>query len=96
MLGKLAYLTLALVALGVSLLVLRHQRLEIANENAALFGLMQTAHQQVWASQSRCAQLLEPKSLHKRIAQAHLALEPYDPYKPDRATRQGIARASSR
>lgn len=96
MLGKLAFLTFVLVALGVSLLVFRHQRLEISNKNAALFGRMQAAHQQVWTSQSRTAQLLEPKSLNKRIALAKLPLQPYDPFKPDAASRDGIARANNR
>lgn len=96
MLGKLMFLTVVLVLLAGGLLVFRQHRLEMANQNATLYKQMQASRHEIWSSQTRCAHLLEPKSLQKRISQARLAMEPYDPYKPADGARPSVASASPR
>jgi len=79
MFHKLAILTLVLVCLAAALLLLRQQRLELANRNAALYWEIQRNRQAIWAAEARGAELLRPAELHKRIERARLDLEPHMP-----------------
>jgi hypothetical protein len=79
MFHKLAILTILLVALGGALLVLRQERLEVANQNANLYWQIQQTRQAIWSAQADTAVLLRPGDLQRRIERARLHLEPFDP-----------------
>lgn len=96
MFHKLAILTLMLVFLAAALLILRQERLEAANRNAALYWQIQRSRQSIWATQARSAALLRPNELRERIEHAKLNLQPLDPAKaadPSRGWARGTSRA---
>lgn len=98
MFHKLAMLTLMLVCLGAALLLLRQQRLELANRNAALYWEIQRHRQVIWATEARGAELLRPSELQKRVERAKLGLEPAAPDarpSPPNDPRRAWARAAT-
>jgi hypothetical protein len=79
MFHKLAMLTVMLVCLAAALLLLRQQRLELANRNASLYWEIQRSRQAIWLAESRSAALLRPSELQNRIERTRLGLEPAKP-----------------
>ena len=96
MFHKLAMLTVMLVCLAAALLLLRQERLELANRNAFLYWEIQRHRQAIWLVEARGAELLRPAELHKRIERAKLGLEPAGPDPrptPSKDPRRSWARA---
>lgn len=77
--AKLVILILALVALGSTLLVWRHQRNALANDLAQLNVRYHAIQQDVWRTQATAAGLTAPEQLQKQIERARLVLEPAVP-----------------
>ena len=77
--AKLVILIAALVALGSTLLVWRHQRNALANELAQLNIRYHQTQQQIWRTQARAAEMTSPEQLQQRIERARLVLEPAVP-----------------
>jgi hypothetical protein len=82
MFPKLVTLTVVLMCLMATLLVLRQQRLELANQTARLHSKLIRERHDIWDAQSRAALVLTPSSLQRRIDDARLALAPVVPQGP--------------
>ena len=79
MFAKLVTLTLLFVCLAGAMLVLRQQRLELANESARLHGQVVDLREQIWDAQTRAAGELRPQQIETRIQQAQVAVEQTQP-----------------
>lgn len=76
MFPKLVTLTVVLMCLMATLLVLRQQRIELANQTARLHAQILKTRHELWDDQSRAAVALAPHNLQRRIDDTQLALSP--------------------
>lgn len=75
MFAKLVTLTLLFVCLAGSMLVLRQQRLQLANESVRLHGQVVDLREGIWDAQTRAAGQLRPQQIESRIAEAQIAVQ---------------------
>lgn len=87
MFAKLVTLTLLFVCLAGSMLVLRQQRLQLANESARLHGEVVELREDIWDAQTRAAGELRPRQIETRLQEAQGAVEPTPPPTLGPATR---------
>lgn len=75
MYSKLIFLVVAACVVGLWLLSMRQQRLELMHEMTDLYRRTHTARQGMWALQSRASTHLTPDSLHAAVERSRLYLE---------------------
>ena len=75
MYAKLIAITLFGLAIGASVLLMRQERLRLANQTAATHQQIDRTRQDVWAEQTRAASGIDPHHLHERVEARQLALE---------------------
>lgn len=100
MFGKLMFLVVAATILGSSLLALRQQRYEIANEMIATHRTIDATRRSIWGLQAASANRVESSAIETAVAKANLDLEPVVPLdRPDPvvpAKRNALAAGSAR
>ena len=64
---KLMVLTLFLTGLSVALLTLRHQRMIMIHDTAEIQARTVEIRREIWAAQSRVAELTSPTNLNEQI-----------------------------
>jgi len=69
-------LVLFAILLGMSLFVLRQQRLHLMNQVAVVYGQIQRSRQELWDLQVRIAEQAQPQKLREAIWRTRLDLEP--------------------
>ncbi len=79
MAAKLIALSLFAAALGLGLLHLRLERVQLAREVAGLDQQTRAARTELWAQQGHVAALTAPRALAERLIAARLAVEPAAP-----------------
>ncbi|QNN25281.1 hypothetical protein HED60_24365 [Planctomycetales bacterium ZRK34] len=87
MFAKLVTLTLLFVCLAGSMLVLRQQRLQLANESARLHGQVVDLREGIWDAQTRAAGRMKPQQIESRIQEAQVAVETTPPPALEPSTR---------
>ena len=79
MFAKLVTLTLLFVCVAGAMLVLRQQRLQLANESARLHGQVVELREGIWDAQTRAAGQLRPQEIESRLAESQIAVETTPP-----------------
>lgn len=87
MFPKLVTLTLLFIGLAAGMLVLRQDRLRMANETVTLHHQVVDLREKIWNAQSHAAGELRPTTLQHRLTDAQVAVEPTPPPTLGPATR---------
>ena len=85
MYAKLVFLIVVASVVGLLLLAMRQQRLELMHEVTDLYRQTHTTRQQMWALQSRAAVRLKPARLMATLERSPLHLEATTQEPPDMA-----------
>ena len=79
MFAKLMTITMLLACLAGGLLVLRHERLQVANQNALLHQRIAALRCELWQAQVQAAEMVRPTRLRQRLSDTVLAMQLAEP-----------------
>ncbi|WP_432799411.1 hypothetical protein [Poriferisphaera sp. WC338] len=89
MFSRLLVAIICAAAIGIGLLALRQQRLEMMHEMTRLHSEMDVIRRDIWEKQVKIAEKTDPQSLKEASARANLVLEPATP-SPTSATENNM------
>ena len=76
MFSKITFIIIATVMIACGLLVIRQQRMQLANDIAQAHRQINHSRQRIWDLQAQVSQKVQPLALHQALERRNIEMEP--------------------